>query len=165
MNKKRKKMNKIIYIYIILILILCACGKQKEKSIDEKLRGSSYKYWLAYKYYPSTEIDTIFSTEEYIYMNYFDKNGKYLLFYKQNLLSSVKKDSENSIPDIVNSNTWRLENDSVLIINDVGFQIKILEEDMMVLYSPYSKRYALYITAPDSLIPPKYHCIQGSASE
>lgn len=152
--------NNNIYIAILILILSIACGEQKEKSIEEKLRGDNYKYWLAYKYYPSPEIDTIFSTEEHIYMNYYDKNGKYLLFCKQNMLSKVEKDSDNPIPDIVNSNTWRLEDDSILFVNDIGFQIKVLEDNMMILYSPYSKRYALYIAAPSSLIPKEYQKIQ-----
>lgn len=160
MNKKRNEMNRIINICIIFILILCACGKQEGKSLEEKLRGNSYKYWLIYKYYPSPEVDSIFSSEEHIYINYFDKKGKFLLFHKQNLLSKVEKDIDNSIPDIMNSNTWHLKGDSILIINGVDFQIKKLENDILMLYSPYSKSYTLYIAAPDSLIPMKYHCIQ-----
>lgn len=160
MSKKRNEMKKIIGICIILIFILDGCNSKKEKSMEEKLRGLNYKYWLTYKNFPSSGVDSILSTEEGIFINYFDKNGKFLLFYKANLLSEVEKDMDNPIPDIVNSNTWCLQKDSILTINDVNFQIKKLEDDMLIIYSPYSKNYVLYIAAPDSLIPMKYHCIQ-----
>lgn len=153
-------MKKLINLGFVLIILLCACNKQKDNSIEQKLYGNNYKYWLTYKYYPLSERDTIFSIEEPIYINYFDKNGKYLLFYKRNLLSEVEKDFNNYVPDIVESNTWSLVNDTILLINDIPHHIKSIEDDMMVLYSPYSKNYVLYIVAPDNLIPKKYRELQ-----
>lgn len=153
-------MIKNIYVCIVLSIFLCACSKEK-KTLEEKLTGDNYKYWIVYKHYPPFEVDSIFNTEEYIPINYFDKKGKFFLFYKDNLLSEVKKDSDYYVSDIVNSNTWHhLKGDSILIINGIDYKIKELEDDMMILYNPYCKKYVLYIVAPDSLIPIKYHCLQ-----
>ena len=142
--------NTILYIISILIISLCGCGKQNNKSIEKELTGNNYKYWIYFKSYPSFEIDSIFSTEEYIFINYFDKHGKYLSFYKEN----INSEAERNYPphDVIESNTWILENDSILVLNGISFQIEKIENDMMILYNPYSKRQILYIAAPDSLI-------------
>ncbi|MFT4223774.1 hypothetical protein [Dysgonomonas sp.] len=149
--------NIATYISFILI-ILCSCNNKKYKSIEENLIGDSYKYWVYINVYPSFEVDSIFSTEEHIFIDYFDKNGRYLSFYKEN----INSEAERNYPphDVIESDTWTLENDSLLVLNGVNFQIKRIEKNMMILYNPYSKRYSLYIAAPDSLIPVKYHRIQ-----
>lgn len=153
--------RKIIYFVFSLIFILFACNN-KSKSIEEKLRGNSYKYWLIYKYYPTITKDTIsfISDDNSIYIDYFDKNGKYFLFYKRDMNSELIKDADHNFTDIVNSDTWSLNGDSCIIINDMNYKIEVLEDDIMILYNPYSQTYTMYLTAPKALIPSKYHNIQ-----
>lgn len=149
------------FFFFSLILILFACNN-KTRSIEEKLRGNSYKYWLIYKYYPTITKDTIslLSNEDYIYIHYFDKNGKYFLFYKRDMNSELIKDADHKFTDIVNSDVWSLNGDSSIIINDINYKIEVLEDDIMILYSPYSQTYTMYLTAPKALIPSRYHHIQ-----
>ncbi|MFV0470135.1 MAG: hypothetical protein ACK5MK_14565 [Dysgonomonas sp.] len=153
-------MKKLIII-ILFIGFVYSCSDGKSKLIEEKLRGKGYKYWLFIKAYPSPEKSIADSPEECIFLFYFDKYGKYYNIYKYGLEDDITDDRDYSgKTDIINTNRWSLKNDSVLIINNMDYFIKKLESDMMILQNLRTNVYYLYIVAPDSLLPSKYHCIQ-----
>ena len=140
-------------------MIICfSCTGKKEKSVEEKLRGKEYKYWLHVKDFTDST-DSTYYPEMGIF--YLDNKGSFLpLFYSLSDKGAFISDPRNVNSDMIDSNMWSLKNDSILCLDTDDYIIKELNENVMILYSHEMKSYGLFISCPDSLLPPKYHSLQ-----
>lgn len=156
-------MNKIIITILCFAGVMCSCKTDKTASLEERLRGKEYKYWIFLQDYPSSKD----SRSEYdiscLYVCYFDKYGNYFDIYKHdkdNLKVEDDRDYDGKT-DMVRSHTWLLKNDSVLVLDGLDLLIEQLEEDLMIIKIPATNVYHLFIPAPNSLLPERYHRLQS----
>lgn len=135
---------KNVSIIIFLVVFFISCTDIKD-STEYKIRGNNYKYWLLIKEYPDSELD-----KEEILVYYFDESYFYRHF-KYNLFAPLIKD-EYPYMDMDIDNSWGLINDSTLAfngINFVGYIIKYLTDDTMILFNEVSNQYMFFISVTD----------------
>jgi len=143
-------MKKRSLFCILLLCTLVSCNK-KINSVEYRLCGKNYKYWLLIDNFSDNKRDTTPKVPQMLFF-YFNSNGKFLRYWKQNIYMETKVDS---FPyyDIVMPNTWQLDGDSILtILGGSKYTIKYISDDIMILQHNSSKTYDLYFNVGDSLL-------------
>jgi len=142
-----------MFINIINLIFLSSC-KTETDSVECKIRGENFKYWILV-WYDSHKGENLDYLSDYnsIRLFYFDINYKRYGATKYNFSTSNLSFDNKSLDDVQTSNSWFLKNDSVIDINNRRYKIEILTTDMMLLYDSLNMREFLYVVAPDSLIP------------
>lgn len=141
-------MNKKYYFILFCFFFFFSCDK--EHLVDEFIRGKEYKYWI--------NLDSL-GTETRFY-NYYDKNGKWLMFYINDYGEFIKNESKNS--DIVYIEKWFLLNDSTIAYGTESntYDIVKISKDTMINYNKYSNKYTVSVVAPTNKIPIEYRKLQ-----
>ena len=135
---------------ILFICTLVSCKKEVD-SIEYRLCGNNYKYWLLIDSFSDSKRDSTHEVQQMSFF-YFNSSGKFLSYWKYNIYTVIRVDSFPHY-DMVAPNTWGIEKDSILILNGfVRYRIKYLSKDMMILQHNYSKIYDLYFNVCDSLL-------------
>jgi hypothetical protein len=153
----RKYILKISILFVIFVFIL-SCSKNKKNDVSCKLTGNNNKFWLQVNKYPNIvdfgkdkDILVPDNILEYIYLMSFNKNGEFFTYIKYGIFSKVvKNDFSNS--DIVVSNSWELENDTIILIDNQRNIIDYLDDEILILHKEHSKTYGLWVVAPENMI-------------
>ena len=143
-------MKKRSLFYILLLCTLLSCNKKSE-CVENKLCGNIHKYWLLIDNFSDNEKDKTPKVQQMLFF-YFNSNGKFLSYWKNNIYTKARVDSF-PYHDIVAPNTWRLDRDSMLILNELAkYKITYISDKMMILQHNFSKVYYLYFNVCDSIV-------------
>jgi len=132
------------YILLILFPILLSCNNERStKSLIVGDKG--FNYWL------DTSSDSVF------YFDYLDKNGKWLVFVRENGIF----EKHETPYDVIRTEKWNLQDDSTIIIGESSIRRLLkLTKDSMIFTGNLREEKAIFIIAPDSLIPKEYRKMQ-----
>lgn len=146
--------------YLLFITILIpSCNIEKKDSLEYKIRGDDFKYWILVHDEPMVVENHIFDDNPMLFL-YFDKSKKFYRGYKNSLNTKFVIDDYLNT-DMVVGNDWLLTKDSIITMNGAGYKIKEITNDMMLLYDQSNNRYSLYVIAPANLIPKEFYRLQS----
>jgi len=133
-------MKKLCVLSILCIIIL-ACNKKK--SVEDLIVGDNgFKFWL----------NTASMNDSILYFDYFDKNGKWLVFVSENGVFEKHETPD----DVVRTEKWYLKNDSTIVIGESSnFNLLRLNKDTMIFNSGI-----IMITPSKELVPKEYQKLQ-----
>lgn len=145
-------------ISVLLVSIILFSCTNRTDSIDYKIRGKDFKYWiLIWCNSLNGEDLSRFSEKNAVSLLYFDKNYVRYTAVRYNFDYEVLSFNHDNFPDIVSDNSWSLLNQETILLDNHKYKLKVLTEETMLLYDSLRMREFLYIKAPDSLIPDKYN--------
>lgn len=130
--------NRIVYLFLILACCIMAC-KEKAKNTEDIICGGSFRYWYV-KEAPN-------------YYHYFDINGRKESFY----ITKNGMFKEDKMPDFEMSTTWKLLNDSTIIMYyDREYSVKVIDDETIIIFDD-----TLHVLKDYKYIPKEYQKILG----